>query len=332
MDQDESQTIAQYMTAAQIDQVRQAMQEIHFAKLSPEFMAGPEGQAALHQYTTRRFYECLRVIVPWVRKHCDLSAATVVEIGCGTGSSTAAFAYLCRKVVGFDIEKEAVEAARQRFEILGLKNASAEAVPPAELLGTVRARFAPGTVDAVFLYAVIEHCTLQERTETLKTAWDVLRPGGVLIVADTPNRLTYTDHHTAWMPFFHMLPADVAMAYADRSPRASFPDSINRALAVSRATAEEVLTRWGRGVSYHDFELAIGDLTNLVVGDGFEDEILFMKPVSIEEKLLYAYWKAMKLTIPPGFVRQSIDVILEKPGGPKPSQPANRDLTELTRL
>jgi S-adenosylmethionine-dependent methyltransferase len=332
MDQDESQLIAQYMTPDQIGQVRRAMREIHFAKLSPEFMDGPEGQVALHQYTTRRFYECLRVVVPWVRKHCDLSAATVVEIGCGTGSSTAAFAYLCRKVVGFDIEKEAVEAARQRFEILGLRNASAEAVPPDQLLGTVRSRFAPGTVDAVFLYAVVEHCTFQECQETLKTAWDLLRPGGVLIVADTPNRLTYTDHHTTFLPFFSMLPPDVAIAYAHKSPRASFPISINEALGISRERAAEALTRWGRGVSYHEFELAIGDLTNLVVGDGFDDEILFMKPVSIEEKLLYAYWKAVGLTVPPGFVRQSIDVILEKPGGPNPSPRADRDLSALTRL
>jgi hypothetical protein len=195
----------------------------------------------------------------------------------------------------------------------------------------VRTRFGPSSVDAVFLYAVLEHETYDERMETLKTAWELLRPGGVLIVADTPNRLTYTDHHTAWLPFYHMLPSDVAMAYADRSPRASFPVSINQALAVSRANAEEVLTRWGRGVSFHDFELALGNLNELVVGDGFDEEVRALKPPSFEERLLYAYLKHKNLAVPPAFVRDSIDVILQKPGGERREARA-RDLADLMKL
>src|SRR5262245_52579838 len=197
------------MNADQIEAVRRAMMEIFFARLSAEFMAGPEVQAAIHQHTTRRFYECVRFMVPWIQRHCHLSDATVVEIGCGSGSSTAALALISKKVLGFDIEKEPVAAAARRFEVMGIKNATAEVLPVATLMSKVRTRLGPASADAVFLYAVLEHETFDERMETLKAAWELLRPGGVLIVADTPNRLTYTDLHTAWLPFFHMLPSDV---------------------------------------------------------------------------------------------------------------------------
>jgi S-adenosylmethionine-dependent methyltransferase len=124
---------------------------------------------------------------------------------------------------------------------------------------------------------------------------------------------------------------EVAIAYAHKSHRPSFPVSIRQGLDVSHAKAEEVLTRWGRGVSYHDFELALGDLTGLVVGDGFDEEILAMRAPIFEEKLLYAYVKANNLAIPPGFLKHSIDIILQKPGGER-REARSRDLTELMRL
>ena len=40
---------------------------------------------------------------------------------------------------------------------------------------------------------------------------------------ETPNRLLWWDHHTSILPFYGMLPDDLAIAYADRSPRGDLP-------------------------------------------------------------------------------------------------------------
>jgi hypothetical protein len=200
------------------------------------------------------------------------------------------------------------------MEVLGLGNVGLHFLPADRILAEIERRHSGG-VDAVLFYAVLEHQTFGERIESLQRCWALLNVGGLLIVTDTPNRLTYGDYHTSQLPFYHVLPHDVAVAYAYRSPRAEFVESIGSAAKQGPATAEESLIRWGRGVSYHDFELALGGLGELVVGDGFDPEMLGIKPVTLEEELLYSYWCAMDIRVPVGFVRQSVDVILRKPGG-----------------
>ena len=77
----------------------------------------------------------------------------------------------------------------------------------------------PDGADMVLLFAVLEHLTQEERIRYLSFIWhEILRPGGYLIVVDTPNRLSYFDEHTSVMPFFHLLPPYLALRYFDRSP------------------------------------------------------------------------------------------------------------------
>jgi S-adenosylmethionine-dependent methyltransferase len=258
-----------------------------------------------------------------VSRHIDLANADVLEIGCGAGASTAAFARSCRHIVGYDIDADGIEGAQLRMEILGITNAQLYCVPPERLLGRAKADN-KGGVQVVLCYAVLEHQTLPERLETIRTCWEVLRPGGLFVVADTPNRLTYMDHHTSFLPFYHMLPHDLAVEYSVKSPRPSFAPAISAELEISEAAAVERLIRWGRGVSYHEFELVLGDLSGLVVGDGFDPEILPLKSVTLEERLLYTYALARGLKIPPGFLRESLDVILRKPDPANPMAPVMR--------
>ena len=82
-------------------------------------------------------------------------------------------------------------------------------------------------VDLVLLYALLEHQTLDERIETLRLAERIVRPGGAIVVTETPNRLTYVDRHTSQLPFFHLLPIELRSALCrpvtttPRSPRTS---------------------------------------------------------------------------------------------------------------
>lgn len=313
------------MTPAQAEETARALHETYFAGCTPEYLRSQEFARDLNDHVCVRFDLCRRHVIPWLGRVCELSGAAVVEIGCGTGSSTAALASRVAHIQAYDISPASVEAARRRLGIMGLTDrATCYCVEPQRLLATMAAQ-APRrsvggqpdrpTADIVLIYAVLEHQTVPERLETLSACWDLLRPGGMLVVADTPNRLTYWDAHTSELPFFHMLPDSVALPYASRSPRAGLRESIADVLPKGEARAAEVLARWGRGVSYHEFELALGDLTNLVVLDGFAPEMLEWLGLSVEEQLLIDYWKRKPIPVPIGFARKTIDVILRKPGG-----------------
>jgi len=306
------------------------MRESFLVGWSDELLSTPAGQKAMAEHVHTRYDECLTSIVPWTAHHLDLRGKEVLEIGCGTGSSTAAFARICARVDGYDIDARGVEGARHRMEILRLPNVGVHLHAPQDVLPEVRRRHAAG-IDVVLYYAVLEHQTFEERIESIRTCWDLLRPGGLFVVTDTPNRLTYCDFHTSFLPFYHVLPHEVATAYAKFSPRADFAADIHAALKKSDAIAQEQLIRWGRGVSYHDFELAIGDTRPLVVGDGFDPEILPIKPVIIEERILYTYWLERQVPAPVGFCRASLDLVLRKPGpGPRRDLSA-RELTGVIR-
>ena len=67
-------------------------------------------------------------------------------------------------------------------------------------------------------------------------------------------------------------------------------------------------------MSYHEFELALGDVEPFIIGDGFDPEPYF--GVSLETRLLFSYVKHRQLRVAPAFVRDSIEIILQKPGAP----------------
>ncbi len=305
-------------TGDQVAALRRAISDTFFANVTPGFLDTPEGSLALDAQTMGRFNEVLATIIPWVGRHTDLAAADIIEIGCGAGASTAAFAAFSRHIHGYDIDEPGIRAAEARARILNLDNCDLTLIAPQDLLPRAAADH-PHGVDIILCYAVLEHQTLPERLDTLRRCWSLLKDGGLLVVADTPNRLTYSDHHTSFLPFFHMLPHELALAYAHKSPRDSLWPSLEASVAKGEAAATEHLIRWGRGVSYHEFELALGTsppLTDLVVGDGYDPEILATKGITLEERLLYTYAKAKNLRVPPAFFRESLDVILRKGGKP----------------
>jgi SAM-dependent methyltransferase len=296
-----------------------AMLETYFLGWDAAHMASAAGESDVLNIVHRRYESCVRCIVPWIERHGPLAGRTVVEIGCGSGSSTSAIAHFAGLVDGYDILPGSVEAARRRAEILGQTNIRLHALAPKEIMPTAR-REHPLGADVVLLYAVLEHQTVPERLETIRDCWDLLRDGGLLVVAETPNRLTYFDGHTSELPFYSMLPDEVALRYAGRSPRPEFIKSMEQARA--GPNPGEALARWGRGVSYHEFELALGDLRDLVVGDGYDPEIVGLRPIGIEERCLYTYWLHAKVGAPVGFVRDELYLILRKGGvqSPRPER------------
>jgi S-adenosylmethionine-dependent methyltransferase len=297
------------------------------AVLNDAYLAGWErhteaGRHAVENEVFRRFEQAARFAVPWVNRVAPLAGKEVLEVGCGSGSSTAAFAKLAGHIHAYDIEPELVEAARGRCGALGLSNVSCHAIAPHRPLDELRRRHGDG-VDVVLLYAVLEHCTTAECLETIRTGWDLLRPGGHLVVVESPNRFIYWDNHTAFLPFFHMLPAPLALRWYPRSPRRAIVDRLDAAGRESEEAASEALTRLGVGIGFQEFQLALGldDLGPLVAADGYEPEMLEWFPITPEERLLQTFFLEREPGVPAGFSRCVLNLVLRKPDGPMPDGP-----------
>ena len=94
----------------------------------------------------------------------------------------------------------------------------------------------------------------RERLSAIRTVWEMLSPDDLCCVVDTPNRLWYVDSHTSLLPFFSWLPDELALQYSRFSPRSSFREVCSDQSEDGRVG----FLRQGRGVSFHEFHLAIG--------------------------------------------------------------------------
>jgi hypothetical protein len=135
----------------------------------------------------------------------------------------------------------------------------------------VSRRFAARQFDFIVFVACIEHMLHDERIQAMRSTWEMLAPGGLWCLADTPNRLWRFDLHTSWLPFTTGCPTDLALAYSRYSSREPFASSYATAMpdaATPGAAANgamESFLRHGRGVSYHEFALALGHVETLDV-------------------------------------------------------------------
>ena len=209
-------------------------------------------QAHLHE----RLENDRRTIVPWLDHARPLRHMRILEIGCGTGSSTVALGEQGAHVTGIDIDEGALSVARDRAKAYGvaidLKVLNAE---------MVSRTFPAGAFDSIIFFACLEHMTIDERLRSLRETWNTLPVGGLLVIIDTPNRLWYFDGHTSLVPFFHWLPNDLAFLYSRFSPRENFREVYTD---YNSASKEHFLRR-GRGVSFHELDLAITSAKNLKV-------------------------------------------------------------------
>jgi 2-polyprenyl-3-methyl-5-hydroxy-6-metoxy-1,4-benzoquinol methylase len=288
------------------------LDEFVFSAWDRDFLQTEAGKRGREVVLVERFQDALRFTVPWLSSYVDLSDARIAEIGCGSGSSTAALGLHSRSVHGFDIDRQAVRAAEARCRAYGLENVQVSAVEPESMLGSVLARSPDANV--FLLYAVLEHLTYAERLETLSTLWRALPPGGHLVVVETPNRLAYLDSHSTDTEFFHLLPDELALPWVGHANREAFRIAMRDPLRAGPAAASMARIRYGIGVSYHEFVLGIGEpLEEVVVADGFSDEMLAFFHAGLDEKLLVEFFLAHPVKQPMGFARCVLNFVLRKP-------------------
>ena len=243
-----------------------------------------------------------RFVIPWLNSARSLKGLRVLEIGCGTGSSSVALAEQGAHVTAIDIDAPALVVARERCDVHGVA-VDIRAANAKQLLDF-------GPMDAVLYFAALEHMTNEERLQSLAEAWSLLSAGGLLAIIETPNRLWYFDHHTSWLPFYNWLPHDLAIAYSRFSPRENFKDNY-------RESSPEMMShflRRGRGASYHEIDVAIAPTQSLETVSSLTSYFGWRR--RIRANRLARRYKALLRQIRPdlheGWFDVDLDVIIRK--------------------
>jgi len=109
----------------------------------------------------------------------DLSKATVLDIGCGSGGITVSLVsdYGAQKVIGIDVETDVCQVASQRVKKLGLeKNIDIVRVKPGGF------PYDDAFFDVVFSKDSIVH--IEDKEQLAKEVFRVLKPGGHFLGSD----------------------------------------------------------------------------------------------------------------------------------------------------
>ena len=238
-----------------LDRLKASLLHHFFNDSTGGYLESQQGREDLENHLRLRLHQDRHEVVPWLDATRSLDGSRILEIGCGTGSSTVALAEQGSIVTGLDIDASAMQVAHDR---------SAEYKVQTQLIvgnATDAEKLLPGqSFDWIIFYASLEHMIHEERLSALQMAWRMLPPDGLLSVIETPNRLWYFDDHTSLLPFFHWLPDDLAMKYARMSPRPGFSDVYAEDIEERRIH----FLRRGRGVSFHEFQLSLGPTLNVV--------------------------------------------------------------------
>lgn len=231
--------------------LRESLINKFFNQWDKEYLKTNTGKEHLNNHLKNRLYNDRTKVIPWIDSLHKISNSRILEVGCGTGSSTVALAEQGAILTSIDIQAEHLEIARLRLKT---HNLSADLY----LDNSINiAKYAKDNkYDIIIFFASLEHMTFNERIVSLSKAWDSLNKNGLIIVIETPNRLFHFDDHTSLLPFYNWLPHETAVEYCKYSKRQAFKKHIEK-----NDDKIGALIRFGRGISYHDFELAINNFS-----------------------------------------------------------------------
>lgn len=263
----------------------------------------------------RRHDNTVRFAVPWIARHLDLPDTHIIDFGAGCGSSSLALSHFARSVTGLEIDAHYVAAFGERMRVFGVDNTRIIHSSPELILDECVRCMTPQT--SVVLLAVVEHLLELEQVSYLQRMWQALSPGQCLIVMETPNLYAFYDGHTFERPFTHLIPDALFLTWL-RSRSAvglRFRDAL---LATAEQQGEQAVLhqrrRLGRGVSHHCFELAFDcDLSEIVVADGFCENIVDWFPVFPDDRMLLGFFRDREIELPIGFARSVLAFMFRKP-------------------
>jgi 2-polyprenyl-3-methyl-5-hydroxy-6-metoxy-1,4-benzoquinol methylase len=297
------------LAKAQLEQVEAALRTNYFTRFPTEYLSTEWGRNDLENHLYRRLNSDRNTIVPWLDGVRQLKGASILEIGCGTGCSTVALAEQGARVIAVDVDENSLNVATERCRAYGLdvQFAQANATEAHQL-------FEAEHFDYIIFYAALEHMTSEERLSAMRATWQMLTAGSLWCVIDTPNRLWYYDAHTSLLPFHMWLPDELAFAYSRFSPRRNYRELYREYTDEARLD----FLRRGRGVSFHEFELAMKPLKSLQIKSSLNltnrKRGLF-GPVKWRRSPDYRYISLLRSIAPDlheGFLQSFLNLIVEK--------------------
>jgi 2-polyprenyl-3-methyl-5-hydroxy-6-metoxy-1,4-benzoquinol methylase len=248
-------------------------------------------------------------VIPWLNSVVDLRELQVLEIGCGACASSVALAEQGAIVTGIDIEQSSLKVGKCRLAEYGIKNVKIKN----HNAERIREIFSDETFDVVIFFASLEHMTIKERLESLKSAWAVLKKNGYLCIIETPNRLWWFDNHTSMSPFFDWLPDEIAFRYADRTPKIG-----DRFMGLYPTPENLVeLVRMGRGMSWHELELGLDDYDSRNVVSCLGEFLRKRNPFywvkfQLTDRKYFSFLRMAAPTINPAFLYHRLDLMIQK--------------------
>lgn len=279
-----------------------------------DFRESEAGRLASDFVAFRRHDDTVRHIVPWLSRHFDLATTHIVDFGAGCGSSSLAFAHFASAVHGFEICAPSGAAFLNRMKVFGADNTQLTRVSPEEIGNAALRAIQANTV--VVLVAVIEHLREHEQVEYLKSFWGQLHPGQAVVIVESPNFYSYFDSHTFEAPFANYVPDALFVDWLRRhGQELRFRDSLLQTAATEGTEAALISRRrLGVGVTPEPFLQAFStDLNELVIGDGFDDEMLRWFDISFDDQLLLSAWERYGVDLPVGFAKNVQSFIFRKP-------------------
>ncbi|NLH47191.1 MAG: class I SAM-dependent methyltransferase [Myxococcales bacterium] len=164
-----------------------------------------------------------RNLIPALTRYTTLADKEILEIGCGLGPGTVALAEQGARVTALDVDAKVIETARLRVRDHGF----ADRAQVMHVPNTRHLPFADQAFDLIVCNGVMEHVLPSLRHPLLNEMWRVLKPGGLLFIGETPNRLWPIDGHTTGLWWIHYLPLPLAAWYAKARHRIRPVDDLN---------------------------------------------------------------------------------------------------------
>jgi 2-polyprenyl-3-methyl-5-hydroxy-6-metoxy-1,4-benzoquinol methylase len=228
----------------------------------------PAARAAMYDREKRTMKA--RKILSVIEDGCgDLSRLALLDMSCSAGIMTNLFAAEFATVVGIDIDKKAVEHARQNQAAGNLHYHVKDAL---------NTTFDTASFDVVVCNQMYEH--VPSARQLMSEIHRLLKPGGICYFGAT-NRLKLIEPHYGKIPFLSIMPKPCA-------------DLTLRLLGRAERYYETHLTCWGLRRLVSRFELF--DYTRKIVEDPVKYNATdLVRPESLRQMaalavLRYAYW------------------------------------------
>lgn len=210
--------------------------------------------------------------INYIQKQVDLTLALydlslrdkrVLDFGCGFGASSyCLIRHGANNIVAADLEQKNTDFAKQFFTQRGL--AQYIDVRQEDLVPQLR----PGEYDIIWLQAVMEHLLPAERTEYLQRFWEALRPGGTLVITETPNRVWPKECHTTegrwWLPW--MAPQNVFHALRRSQKFRAYTDEDFYRSGVIGSSYSEIMKCLGRPTDCEELALGVRSYLPTIYG------------------------------------------------------------------